>query len=110
MKPLYAIRHKPTGHFLPEPKGRMGRGGSFLEPVDCGLDHDNPRLFKSELSAKRALTAWLQGKHEPEFGYECDDGYNSYRVLEGMTIIPVDSRRKSDMEIVSFRLILEEIP
>lgn len=96
MKPLYAIRHKPTGHFLPEPKGYAGRGGSFLEPVDCGLDHDNPRLFKSELSAKRALTAWLQGKHE--------------RVFDGIAVIPVESRQKQDMEIVSFRLILEEIP
>ena len=110
MKPLYAIRHKPTGHFLPEPEGYAGRGGSFVEPVDCGLGHDNPRLFKSELSAKRALTAWLQGKHEPEFGYECDDGYNSYRVLNGIAVIPVESRQKQDMEIVSFKLILEEIP
>ncbi len=81
-----------------------------MEPVDCGLDHDNPRLFKSELSAKRALTAWLQGKHEPEYGWESDDGYNSYRVLDGIAVIPVESRQKQDMEIVSFRLILEEIP
>ena len=110
MKPLYAIRHKPTGHFLPEPKGYAGRGGSFVEPVDCGLDHDNPRLFKSELSAKRALTAWLQGKHMPIKEHDWDDWGRNVTYTVGSDPQPVDSRRKSDMEIVSFRLMLEENP
>lgn len=109
MKPLYALRNKITGEFLPEPKGRMGRGGSHGVPVDCSGDGPNPRLFKSELSAKRALTAWLQGKHHAEYSWESDDTWGtSYRVQDGVTIEPVPSRKKEEWEVVAFRLILEE--
>lgn len=109
MRPLFALRHKITGHYLPEPKGRMGRGGSHTEPVDCSGDLPNPRLFKSELSAKRALTAWLQGKHYGNYSWESDDTWgNSYRVQDGVSVEPVPERRKDDWEIVSFQLILED--
>lgn len=109
MKPLYAIRHKPTGHFLPEPKGRMGRGGSHVEPVDCSNDGENPRLFQSKLSAQRALTAWLRGKHTAEIDYDYDE-YNghAYPYQAGVHVKPVPSRIKEEMEIVSFQLMLEE--
>lgn len=30
---LYAIRKKGTDLYLPEPVGRMGRGGSHVEPT-----------------------------------------------------------------------------
>lgn len=107
MKPLYAIRHKPTGHFLPEPTGYAGRGGSFLDPVDCSGDGPNPRLFKSELSAKRALTAWLQGKHHAVKESDSDEWGRTVVYTVGSSPEYVPSRKKSEMEIVSFRLILE---
>ena len=62
MKPLYAIRHKPTGFYLPEPAGRQNRGSSHTEPVDC--TDERPRLFISELAARRSLIQWLRGKHQ----------------------------------------------
>lgn len=103
MRPLYALRHKITGHYLPEPKGRMGRGGSYTEPSDCSGDWPNPRLFQSRLSAQRALTAWLMGKHKADLYYEDGSYYQ-----DGVTVIPVPERRKEEWEIVSFQLILEE--
>lgn len=47
----FAIRHIPTGRFLPE-RWRKGRGYSHDEP-----SYGFPRLFPSERSAKQALIA-----------------------------------------------------
>uniref|UniRef100_UPI0032195AA1 hypothetical protein n=1 Tax=Chryseobacterium sp. TaxID=1871047 RepID=UPI0032195AA1 len=101
MRDLYAIRHIPTGFYLPEPTGYGGRGGSFSEPVDCSLDGPNPRLFTSMLSAKRALTQWLRGEHHGEFEYE--DGY---KYSTGATVVFKPERIKEDMEVVPFTLKL----
>ena len=54
---LYAIRHDPSGCFLPARKN--GRGYSHDEPKSH--TEAMPRLFFKEIEAKRALTAWLQG-------------------------------------------------
>ena len=106
MQDLYAIRQISTGFYLPEPVGRMGRGGSHVEPVDCSQDGPNPRLFKTELSAQRALTAWLMGKHEANMQLESEGWeYLSYWVQVGTNIIPQPERKKEDMQIVRFELI-----
>lgn len=55
MKPMYAIRHVPTGFFMPEPTGRCGRGSSHWEPIQQA---EHIRLFRFERSAKSALTQW----------------------------------------------------
>lgn len=64
---LYAIRHKPTGGYLPAPQGRGGRGGSHMEPtVFTGNQGKNgviPRVWATEKAAKAALWHWLQGKY-----------------------------------------------
>lgn len=54
---LYAIRHDPSGYFLPARKN--GRGYSHDEPQSHA--EVMPRLFFKEIEARRALTAWLQG-------------------------------------------------
>jgi hypothetical protein len=95
---LYAIRHKPTGGFLPPPKNRNGRGGSHVEPeVGCV-----PRIFPTERAAKSALGQWLLGKFEhhwigDEFGGE-----------EILTVVPQPHRKREEMEIVPVQLILPE--
>ena len=96
MRALYAIKHKPSGFYLPPPLGRMGRGGSHTEPVDCSGDRPNPRLFETKLSADRALSAWLQGKwHIDRYGsgedYEESLPYPKFiatRVREHMEVVP----------------------
>jgi len=97
MKSMWAIRHKPTNHYLPSPKGHSGRGGSFVDPVDPKETH--PRLFPSERAAKAALTSWLKGKHEGE--WEWDD---MYKYCVGYTVVPVPNRKREDMEIVEIVL------
>lgn len=105
MKPLYAILHKPTGFYLPEPTGREGRGGSHTEPVNCIGDVANPRLFTTERSASNALTQWLRGKHfrytETEGSYE--EGY--YEVDGPLEVAHQPHRKREEMEIVPFFLV-----
>lgn len=90
---LWAIRHKPTGHCLPEPTGRMGRGGSHTEP-SADLP---PRLFRTELGAKRALTAWLRGKFTRSGSRDWETGLWEEDYPD---VTLVAGRRAEDMEIV----------
>lgn len=97
IKPLikaWAIRQKSTGAFLPARKN--GRGYSFDEP-SFGF----PRLFKSELSASRALSAWLRGTWDKPV-YDHDEWGDDYQVANEPT--KVDGRDPNDMEIVEFTL------
>ena len=103
MRTMWAIRHKPTGFMLPNPKGHSGRGGSFVDPQDPKEIH--PRLFITQLAAKRALIAWLRGKHEGAYDFEYSDYDNkSYQVCVGYVVVPVPSRKAEDMEIVEIIL------
>lgn len=95
----WAIRQKSTRYFLPARKN--GRGFSFDEPTkDCF-----PRLFKSELSASRALSAWLRGHWKVEWhqrgGFGWDDPPEDVQALEQEK---VEGRDPHDMEIVQFIL------
>jgi hypothetical protein len=91
---VWAIRQKSTRFFLPARKG--GRGYSFDEPTkDCF-----PRLFKSELSASRALSAWLRGTWDQPV-YDHDEwSHTDYKVAAEPT--KVEGRDPADMEIVEF--------
>lgn len=102
---LYFIRHIPTGHYLPEPKGRNGRGGSHLEPSP---DKDDARIFRSLLSAKRFLGTWLKGKYVCNRGYSDGHPDNDWErdYYEEISVIPVTSRIREDMEIIEKDIIL----
>ena len=103
MRSMWAIRHKPTGFMLPNPKGHNGRGGSFVDPQDPNEIH--PRLFITQLAAKRALIAWLRGKHEGDYDVEYSDyDGKSYRICVGYVVVPVPSRKAEDMEVVEIEM------
>lgn len=95
------IRHNPTGHYLPEPHGRAGRGGSFTEPKP---DDNLARMFTSKMGAQRALSAWLKGK------YYCNRGRGSYEdpydCYEEIEIEPQPHRIKEDMEVIEVEIKL----
>ena len=97
MKSMWAIQHVPTGFYLPSPKGHSGRGGSFVEIADPNLVQ--PRLFISEYAAKRALGAWLRGKHE---GITDWDDHGPYTI--GYKVIPVKTRKRENMAVVEIVL------
>lgn len=99
----YFIRHNPTGYFLPEPTGRMGRGGSHVEPTNPG--ERMPRLFHSKLSAQRALSSWLRGRvhHRCGYSHDWEGNRDDYEENE---IEKVPSRKKEEMEIIEREITL----
>lgn len=107
MKMLYAIRHVPTGFFLPAAKGKGGNGGSFVEPVDP--DKVSPRFFPKESNAKIALTAWLKGHHVAKWETDWGDddvfssSVNTY--VADIKVKPVQGRNRDHMEVVAFNLV-----
>lgn len=99
---LYAIRHNPSGGFLPM-RWKSSRGYSFDNPTTKEV----PRLFKSKRSAERALTAWLMGEWKREWvsdnDWEVNDGY--YAGVPDK----VESRKREDMEVVPVTLSIPSI-
>lgn len=93
--PVYAIRHIPTGHYLPLSFSR-GHRHSHDEPTpDC-----IPRLFPTKQSARSALTQWSRGKWELRTFRESEGWeHPSYDVQE-LEVEPVPSRNVDEMEIV----------
>jgi hypothetical protein len=97
---VYAIRHKPSGEFMPVRMSRTSRGGwsYWREPGNTPYDA-TPRLFPTKQGAINALSSWMQGRWVHEYtggSFECpDDGYyetvpeepKSPRVREGMEIV-----------------------
>ncbi len=101
MLDFYVIKHIPTGHYLPAPVGRGGRGGSHVEPV-AASEASPPRLFHNEKSAKTALTAWLKGvvtvdRREDIWG----EWYETWHIK------PMPHRKREEMAVVPARLVLE---
>lgn len=90
---LYAIRHDPSGYFLPARKN--GRGYSHDEPRNP--IEVLPRFFFKEIEAKRALTAWLQGEFFMRTGVPLD----IYDPGEPeLTVEARPSRKREEMSIV----------
>lgn len=86
---LYAIKHLPTGYFLPERRA-SDPGYTHLEPVDPEVRP--PRLFPTPLSAMQALNCWLRGKSESYYGSHGQ---------ELLSYVPVYDRRSENMGVVT---------
>jgi len=110
---VFAIRHKPTGEFMPHRMYRTReRGWSHWVPGPeadgwagaNGYDK-NPRLFFTLQSARNALTAWLQGpwKATVETDGDWETGYYDVPGTPAPTSPPAP-RHRADMEIVTFTL------
>ena len=95
----WAIQHVPSGGFLPNARGRGGRGGSHVEPTQVEF----PRIFTTKAAAKCALTNWLAGKvtvtQTQSYEGEWDEQWDVERV---------DSRRAEDMRIVALKVEIVE--
>lgn len=95
---FYAIRHKPTGNFLPY-LGRQ-RGHTYTEPKP--MTEAPPRLHRTLKQAKLALGCWLKGVWKQEYGADEYSGVSEY---EGNLVVSKPDRRAEDMEIVLVRLV-----
>ena len=95
---IWAVKHVPSGRYLPAPRGRDGRNGTHVEVDDPGT----PRLFPSRIAAAAALRWWLGGKiHVGQYAArnEREDGRKDW------TVQPTPHRRAGDMQIVRVSLV-----
>ena len=100
MTAYYAIRHKPTGRFMPETR----KGYSYWNPADLNGGY-TPRLFTTRRGAANALTCWLQGQFTKLREIEsCSWEYPSYEVDAGTHAEPVADRKRDEMEVVFLKL------
>lgn len=104
---VFAVRHKPTGKWMPNRMFRTSlRGGSYWNPTSTAeIDRPydtNPRLFFSLQGARNALTMWLQGEWRNTqtqgtyFEPPEDAGPAPFN--------PPTPRKREDMEIVTLTL------
>lgn len=92
----FAVRHKPTGEYIPR-SNNNGRGGSYSEPCK-----DKPaRLFHCRHAARSFLLMWLKGHFKNNHSLDYETGIDEY----SLEIIPQPHRKKEDMEIVEFNLV-----
>lgn len=99
---FYAVKHAPTGTYLPRVTGRSGRGGSHVEPV--APNDANPRLFDTERAAKIYLNLWLKGKFVADRGtYYGHEGNADY--AEEISAKPQPHRRREEMVVVVLNAI-----
>lgn len=96
MKQYYAIKHLPTGKFLPS----MGSTGqTWAEPTD----KLPPRLFKEARHAKVALGWYLVGK----VGIKPSSFYNPDAERETF-VTKVPNRKPEFFKIIKFELVEKE--
>ena len=96
---FFAIRHKPSGYFLPAYAKRHGRTNA--EPTDALA----PRLFMKAHHAKAALDWWLLGVVTLSYRTDWESGYTETR---GLDIEPRADRKADDMEVVAITLTTKE--
>lgn len=90
-----AIRHNPSGGFLPQ---MTSYGFTRCSPSKT----EPPRLFTKPGAAKQALDRWLQGAW---FEGYFDDDQNR----QDVKIVPQPERRRQDMEIVEIELVVRSL-
>jgi hypothetical protein len=96
----YAIKHKPTGRFMPE----TCKGYSYWDPAQPYAAY-SPRLFVTKRGAANALTCWVNGQYSHLTQTE-SDGWEgpSYTVVAGTVAEPVAGRKRDDVEVVEVTL------
>ena len=109
--PVWAIRHKPTGKFMPARMFRTARAGwTYWDPLDKSPEtrpyDPSPRLFFTRQAAANALSAWLQGKWKQEVQTEGSWDEAPYDYLAEPTPTAVATRSREDMELVEGTLSL----
>lgn len=96
----WAIRHKPTGYYLPEPlSGQSGKPG-YTSTEPCSPEQLPPRLFCTEGGAHKALTWWLKGKVYVSKTFVPSSFLGPEEYEETWSIHEEPERKKEDMEVV----------
>lgn len=102
----WAIRHKPTGRFMPQSSSKK-HGYTHDEPTIMVDSNLCPRLFGRAQDARTALTWWLKGETSARWtggmytnvwGDAADDLDYEW------SLHPAVDRKAEDMEVVQLKL------
>lgn len=93
---FYAIRHKPTGFFLPTINSRSG--STQVNPKEGCV----PRLFTDELNARKTLNIWLKGSWKYEEG-----GWLNLPLKKVIEERP--ERKPEEMEIIEVTIVRNKL-
>ena len=108
---VYCIRHKATGKLMPAQMFSRASGSTWWEPTDevrFRPVYDAPRLFLSEIGARRAAAAWEKGtwgRAVGKLGLDPFDPPEPLGVQPGPAAHP---RAPGDLEVL--RMVLVESP
>lgn len=96
---VYAVKHIPTGLFMPQ--RNQARGSSNWTPGLPDSDHETThmRIFPTMQAARCAMHSWLRGRVQVSRGGYGED------YEEDMKIIKDPTRRKQDVEVMIFTLV-----
>lgn len=97
---FFAIRHKPSGGFLP---ATSSYGFTRTEPST----RDPPRLFREKRNATQALDWWLKGESYEHVRHS-DGEFDGHREVEIRTIHK-PGRRRGDFEIVLIGILVKTL-
>ena len=98
MKTYHILRHKETGVVMPLFPSNRG----YTHWMGEAMPSAPPRIFATELAAKRARGMWAKGVATPRFIY-----YNEGAEHDGIDFEDA-GRSKDDLEIVPIVLLTEE--
>lgn len=101
MLTMYAVRHIPTGRFLPTGK----TGFTKMDPMEATVVP--PRLHISHRRANAAMHAWCRGHYIAQWDWwSSDDCYSAAGgpYVEDIKIKPVTGRFLEHMEVVEIVL------
>lgn len=101
---MYAVRHIPTGRFLPTGKQSFTK----MEPEEATVVP--PRLHVSYKRAAMAMHAWCRGHHIATWDWwSSDDPYSSAGgpYVDDITVKPVRGRAIEFMEVVEITLHIQ---
>lgn len=90
----WAIRHKPSGNFIPNSLGKYTQS----EPMPNCI----PRLFDTRQGAVSSLNRWLEGIWR--LSYYCCGEYDTEWDYDWGPETPPNSRVKSEMEVVEVEI------
>jgi hypothetical protein len=91
---LYAIRHKPTGRFLPRPPSGQ-KGGTWVEPTSDKI----PRFFNKPSVARGFLSIWCKGPLVRAKSVDWETGLDEVDIKPDLTQAK-EPRVKEDFEVV----------
>lgn len=105
----YALRHKPTGKYMPARMTKAGRAGwSWWDPAsmhNSGVG-PQPRLFTTPIAVKNAAAMWLKGTASAVTSTDWESGHTE---VEGVAYDKVKGRKRDDLEIIEFELVQKSV-